>query len=110
MGGPLEISVTLGGTILQTLSQFSCMPVVDDVWVGRFGFGSASQASFPYVEGIEYNGTANLLLVTWSRSRVYSDVPAGIHVFDIRCWSTGGSSAPLVGDFAVNSLTVKEIR
>ena len=109
MGGPLEINVTLGGAFLQAFSQFSCMPVVDGVWAGRFGFGSALQASFPYVEGIEYN-TGNLLIVTWSRSRVYSSIPAGIHVFDIRCWSTGGSSAPQVGDFAVNSLTVKEIR
>jgi hypothetical protein len=94
---------------LQTLSQFSCLPAIDGAWAGRFGFGPG-QTSLPYVEGIEYNGTANLLLVAWSRSRIYSDIPSGTHNVDIRCWATGGLSAPLVADFAVNSLTVKEIR
>ena len=108
-GGPLEISVTLGGTYLQTFNQFSCMPVIDGVWAGRFGFGSGSQASLPYVEGIEYNTTANLLVVTWSRSRVYSGISGGTHDFDIRCWASGGPKPPQVGNFAVNSFTVKEI-
>jgi Collagen triple helix repeat (20 copies) len=109
-GGPLEIAVTIGGTFLQALNQFSCMPVVDGGWVGRFAFGAAFQASLPYVEGIEYNGTADVLVVTWSRSRVYSGIPAGTHAFEVRCWATGGVNSPLVGDFAVHSLTVKEIR
>jgi hypothetical protein len=109
-GAPLEIAVTIGGTFLQTLNQFSCMPVVDGGWVGRFAFGAALQASLPYVEGIEYNGSADVMVVTWSRSRVYSGIPAGTHAFDVRCWSTGGVALPLVGDFAVNSMTVKEIR
>jgi Collagen triple helix repeat (20 copies) len=109
-GAPLEIAVTIGGTFLQALNQFSCMPVVDGGWVGRFAFGAALQASLPYVEGIEYNGSADVMVVTWTRSRVYSGIPAGTHAFDVRCWSTGGAALPLVGDFAVNSMTVKEIR
>jgi hypothetical protein len=87
-GGPLEINVTLGATFLQALSQFSCTRVIDGVWAGRFGFGAGLQTSVPYVEGIEYNGTANSLLVAWSRSRIYSGIP-------IR-YSHGGH--PLLGD------------
>jgi hypothetical protein len=109
-GGPLVINVTLGATFLQALSQFSCLPAIDGAWAGRFGFGPGLQTSLPYVEGIEYNGTANLLLVAWSRSRIYSGIQSGTHNVDIRCWATGGLSAPLVADFAVNSLTVKESR
>jgi hypothetical protein len=76
-GGPLLINVDL--SLFTTVQQStSCRPMIDGRWAGDFG---AYPYSPDWTEGINYTD----FWTQWSKTRVYTGIPAGGHVLTMEC-------------------------
>jgi hypothetical protein len=108
-GGPLLIRVTIPiGAVNPGL--FTCQPIVDDVWAGSYAFPQVDNDFHKEgaVSAVAPWGDSRALM-SWSSSRVYTDVPAGQHQFAVQCaTSVDGSFVGLAS--SLQSFSVTEVR
>jgi hypothetical protein len=78
-GGPLLINLDLFLYANQGGQQFSCRPMVDDIWAGQYGLYPVAAL---WTEGMNFNEYG---WKQWSKSRVYKGVPAGEHTLSVQC-------------------------
>lgn len=78
-GGPLFINMNL---YFSTQGSFgTCRPVIDNQWAGDFSGFLKSPGDPFWTEGIQ-GGSG---WISWTKSRVYTNVPSGEHTFKIQC-------------------------
>jgi hypothetical protein len=102
-GNPLLIQATVP-LLNSSTGGMACQPAIDGKWAGTWEFPNPNAAADVYKDGI----IANLGYVTWTSSRVWSNVPAGSHWFSIQCWVGGQVSFPSY--YALISMSVTELR
>jgi len=100
-GGALLISMDMALFSLSPQSA-SCRPMIDGQWAGDFG-------GYPFFDGwTEGPGYASWWY-PWSKSRLYTGVPAGSHVLTVECKKDGEATALRVGQANVpQSVSVLE--
>jgi hypothetical protein len=101
-GGPLLINVdmSLFASVAQT---FNCRPMINGVWAGVFG-------GYPYVDRWTEGLTATQYgWVNWSKSRVYTGIPAGMHTLSIQCLKDGNVSMMVGHPIVPQSVSVLEM-
>jgi len=82
----------------------TCRPLIDGEWAGTFSgqvFASPEEEGSAR-ENYESTGWHGM----WHRRRVYTDIPPGLHVFTVQCYSSGGGF--YLGGYGIGSLLVRE--
>ncbi|HEX8247680.1 MAG TPA: hypothetical protein VF599_05895 [Pyrinomonadaceae bacterium] len=82
-GGALFIFTDI--TLHNTTALSACEPIIDNQWAGSFG-------NYPLADSMWREG----MIVTngytrWSKSRIYTNIPAGTHTLAIQCVSNTGT-------------------
>jgi hypothetical protein len=100
-GGPLMLNVDMS-LFASYATTFSCRPMIDGQWAGMYGHYpvpvNASDPNGPaWFEGLSASSYG---WVMWSKSRVYSGVPAGSHTLTVQCLK----NQPLNSDPRVSAL------
>jgi hypothetical protein len=77
-GGPLLINLDLS-VFADGGQTFSCRPMLDGTWAGEYGQYPVTAL---WTEGLNYSPYG---WNQWSKSRVYTGVPAGQHTLTVQC-------------------------
>lgn len=107
-GGPLMIFMNV---VMTGGGHSSCQPMIDGTWAGQSGGfpsppGSAVAPSWR--EGlIQTSGGGSRL---WTPTRVYPNVPAGDHTFELQCATDMGTMSVNNNGSVVSSLSILELR
>lgn len=86
-GGALLIfmDITLQNTTANTIANSTCQPIIDNQWAGSFG-------EYPLADSIWREGMITTSGYTrWSKSRIYTNIPAGTLTLAIQCVSNTGT-------------------
>jgi hypothetical protein len=101
-GGPLVINVDMS-LFSPDKATFSCRPMIDGQWAGSYGnYPFSSQ----WTEGLAGTTWGWIL---WSKSRVYTGVPAGPHTLTVECLKDQPINAMVGHAIVPESVSVLEL-
>lgn len=102
--GSLEIYEYFDHALPTSGAWISCQPFIGESWAGAY-------ADLPYPSPSEEEGTtspmANYAVGMWHRGRIYTNLPVGNQIMDLRCWSNNPGYS--IGFEPIGSLLVREV-
>jgi hypothetical protein len=101
----LEIDIHLDHYNVPVYQYLTCRPLIDGVWAGyyageAFANNEEEGSSREIFEGTGWYGM-------WRRKRVYTEIPAGTHLFSLQCLASGSSF--YVGNYGHGSMLIREL-